>query len=136
MSPRKAAPPPQDGLLDLLGGPAVPEVTVEKPDPLWGSLDVKWSKPPAGRHLCQDCVDLIHGKEGGTSPLVATRRRRAPLGSDNPDSDRLLCNAHAQIRDDEDQRVLRVHAARIAANKAAQKAALAAKGYGKTREHS
>jgi hypothetical protein len=129
MSPRNPPPPPQDGLLDLLGAPEVPEVTVERPDPLWGALDVKWSKPPAGRHLCQDCVDLIHGKEGGTSPLVATRRRKGPNG------DRLLCPAHAQIHKDKDERVERQHADRIKANKAAQKAAIAAKGYGKTREH-
>lgn len=130
MSPRKAVPaPPQDGLLDLLGAPD-PQPTVEKPDPLWGALDVKWSKPPAGRHLCQDCVDLIHGKADGPQPLVATRRRRGPNG------DRLLCPAHAQMHADEDDRVVRVHADRIKAAKAAQKAAVAAKGYGKTREHS
>jgi hypothetical protein len=128
MSPRKAAPPAQDGLLDLLGGPTVLPV-VEKPEPLWGALDVKWSKPPAGRHLCQDCVDLIHGSTGGTSPLVATARRRGPV------SDRVLCPAHAQMHRDEDDRVARKHAATIAAGKSAQKAVVAAKGYGPRREH-
>lgn len=129
MSPRRAAaPPPQEGLLDLLGGPE-PAPVVAKPDPLWGALDVKWSKPPAGRHLCQDCVDLIHGSTGGTSPLAATVRRRGPV------SDRLLCAAHAQMHRDEDDRVTRKHAAAIAANKAAQKAAIASTGRGPRREH-
>lgn len=129
MSPRKAAPPPQEGLLDLMGAPDAPAATVTPPDPLWGALNVIWSKPPAGRHLCQDCVDQIHGKPDGAHPLGATARRRGPV------SDRLLCAAHAQIHKDEDDRVTRLHAAKIAANKAAQKAVLRVKGYGKQREH-
>jgi hypothetical protein len=127
VSPRKAVPaPPQEGLLDLLGGPT-PLPVVEKPDPLWGALGVTWHRPPAGRHLCQDCVDLIHGKPGGTSPLVAVARRKGPNG------DRVLCAAHAQDHRDADARVERQHAGRSAAAKAAQKAAVAT--LGKHREH-
>jgi hypothetical protein len=128
MPRRNPAPPPQDGLLDLLGAPE-PAPRVEKPDPLWGALGVTWGKPPAGRHLCQDCVDLIHGKEGGTHPLVATYRRKGPNG------DRLLCPAHAQDHKDADAKVEREHADRIKAAKAAQKAAAGAAGRAKHREH-
>lgn len=129
MSPRRPpAPPPQEGLLDLLGGPE-PAAKVEKPDPLWGALNVTWGKTPAGRHLCQDCVDLIHGKPGGQHPFVAVARRKGPNG------DRLLCAAHAQDHKDADAKVEREHAGRIAAAKAAKKAAVGAAGKTKHREH-
>lgn len=128
MTRRSPAPPPQDGLLDLLGEPD-PKPRVQKPDPLFGALNVTWLKVPAGRHLCQDCVDLIHGTTGGTSPLVAVARRKGPNG------DRLLCAAHAQDHRDADARVERQYADRIAANKAAQKAAVASSGRARHREH-
>jgi hypothetical protein len=128
MTSRRAAPPPQDGLLDLLGEPT-PAAVVEKVDPLWGALGVTWPKVPAGRHLCQDCVDLIHGRKDGPNPLVAVARRKGPNG------DRLLCAAHAQDHKDADAKVEREHAGRIAAAKAAQKAAINTSGRGKRREH-
>lgn len=129
MTRRSAPPPPPPGSMDLFGDWEVPDAPVAPPDPLWGALDVTWHRPPAGRHLCQDCVALIHGRPDGPQPRVATSRRRGP------NDDLLLCAAHAQIRRDEDERVKRVHADRIAANRAAQKAVLAGKGYGPRREH-
>lgn len=129
MSPRKPPEPPTEGLMDLFGGATLTAPSVAAPDPLWGALDVKWSKPPAGRHLCQDCVDAIHGKPDGPHPALATARRRGPNG------DRVLCAAHAQLRRDADDRVTRQHADRLAANKAARKAVIASKGYGRRREH-
>lgn len=115
--------------MDLFGDRSIPDAPVAPPDPLWGALDVKWMRPPAGRHLCQDCVDLIHGRSDGPQPRLAVKRRKGPNG------ERLLCAAHAQIRLDADERVKRDHAGRIAAGKAAQKAAIASKGYGRRREH-
>jgi hypothetical protein len=114
--------------MDLLGTPEVP-TPVERPDPLWGAIDVTWPKVPAGRHLCQDCVDLIHGRADGPHPRAAVARRKGPV------DDRLLCHEHAIIRKDADAAAKRVHDARVAAGKAARKAVVAAKGYGKPREH-
>lgn len=129
MTRRSAPPPPPPGSMDLFGERDIPETPVAVLEPLFGALDVTWPKVPAGRHLCQDCVDLIHGKPDGPHPRVATKRRKGPV------SDRLLCAAHAQIHADADEKAKREHAARIAANKAAQGAVLARKGYGPRREH-
>lgn len=128
MTVRKRAEPPAPGLMDMFGGQELAAPPVERPDPLWGALDVKWPKMPTGRHLCQDCVEIIHKNPGGPHPRQAVKRRKGP------NDDRLLCYEHAQIRADEDARVLRVHADRIKAVKAAQKAAIASKGR-KRREH-
>ena len=129
MTRRSAPPPPPPGSMDLFGNRDIPAPAVEPLEPLFGAIGVTWPKVPAGRHLCQDCVDLIHGRADGPHPRPATKRRKGPV------SDRLLCSEHAQIHADADARAERVHAERIAANKASQKAILAAKGYGKTREH-
>lgn len=128
MTTRRRAEPPAPGLMDMFGGQELPTAPVEPPDPLWGALNVKWLKPLTGRHLCQDCVDLIHKNPGGPHPNQAVTRRKGP------NDERMLCHAHAQIRKDADERVVRQHAARIAANKAAQKAAIGSKP-GKRREH-
>lgn len=129
MSLRKPPPPPTEGLMDLFAGQQLPPAPVERPDPLWGALDVTWPKVPAGRHLCQDCVALIHGREGGAHPRAAVARRKGPV------SDLLLCHEHAQQHRDEDAKVQREHAGKVTAAKAARKAAKDARGYGPRREH-
>lgn len=87
MAPRKAPPPAQEGLLDLLG--TAPRV--ETPEPLYGAAEanVSWPKMYAGRHLCTLCVRAIHGKTDGPSPQVATARRKGP------NEELLLCPTHA-----------------------------------------
>lgn len=112
---RAEAPPPEPGLLDLLGD--VPSVQVEPiPDEhAWGAIKVTWHRPPKGRHLCQDCVEAIHGKQGGRQPLAATAARKGPNGT------RLLCAIHAEEhkrldakakREYEERRAAAEHAAR------------------------
>lgn len=89
MARRSVPAPPQDGLLDLLS--TAPRV--ETPEPIYGAAEanVKWLKPPAGRHLCTPCVRAIHGKDDGPSPQVATARRKGP------NEELLLCPTHAII---------------------------------------
>lgn len=127
MTTRRRAEPPAPGLMDMFGGQELPAAPVEPPDPLWGALNVTWLKVPAGRHLCQDCVDLIHGRPDGPHPRVAVVRRKGP------NDERLLCHEHAIIRKDADERVTREHAERIKAAKAAQRAAV--RSNRKCREH-
>lgn len=115
--------------MDLFDGQDTPAAAVTPVEPLWGALKVTWKKPPAGRHLCQDCVALIHGRADGPQPLVAVARRCGPNG------ELLLCHGHAQDHRDADAAAERQHADRIAAQKAAQRAVVGAKGYGKRREH-
>jgi hypothetical protein len=115
--------------MDLFGERDAQEPSVAVLEPLYGAIDVTWPKVPAGRHLCQDCVDLIHGRSGGAHPRVATARRKGPV------SDRLLCAEHAEIHRSADEKAKKVHADRVAANKATRSAIIASKGYGKTREH-
>lgn len=129
MTSRKPPQPPAEGLMDLFGSQDPPAAPVKPLEPVWGALDVTWKKPPAGRHLCQDCVDLIHGRADGPHPHVGTTRRCGPNG------ERILCHQHAQIHKDADERVERKHAAETAARKAAQKAAMAAAGRRRHREH-
>lgn len=128
MAARKAPPPVAEGQLDAFGAQGVPEAPVKPVEPLWGALNVTWKKPPAGRHLCQDCVALIHGKPDGPHPRIAVTRRCGPNG------ELLLCHEHAQIHKDADDAVNRTHAEQIRAQKAAQKAAIASKGR-RHREH-
>lgn len=129
MGPRKPPEPAQEGLLDLLGGQDLPPTPVKPVEPTWGAIGVTWKRPPAGRHLCQDCVTVIHGRADGPHPNRAVARRCGPNG------ELLLCHEHAQLHRDADAAVEREHAGRIRAAKAAQKAMLGAKGYGKRREH-
>jgi hypothetical protein len=115
--------------VDLFGGQDMPPAPVKPVEPLWGAVGVTWKKTPAGHHLCQDCVALIHGRADGPQPLAAVTRRCGPNG------ELLLCHAHAQDHRDADAAAERQYADRIAAQKAAQKAVVSSKGYGRRREH-
>lgn len=127
---RRAAPePPAAGLLDLFGGETPPAAPVKPVEPTWGAVGVTWPKMLTGRHLCQDCVALIHGRPDGPQPRHAVARRKGPNG------ELLLCHEHAMIHRDADAKAEREHAARVASGKAAKKAVLASKGYGRRREH-
>lgn len=105
MPPRSTPPPPQEGLLDLLA--TAPRV--ETPPDVYGAAEayVKWLKPPAGRHLCTLCVQAIHGKTGGPSPLAATARRKGPNG------EMLLCPAHAIVLKEKDEAAEKVRKERL-----------------------
>lgn len=126
---RKPAAPPADGLMDLFGGQDIPMAPVEPVEPTWGAVGVTWPKMLSGRHLCQDCVALIHGNPGGPQPRSAVARRKGPNG------ELLLCHEHAQHHKDADARAERDAAARKEAADSARRGVLAAKGYGKRREH-
>lgn len=109
MAARKAPPPPAEGLLDLFGGQDIPMPTVQPVEPTWGALEgqVKWLKPLAGRHLCDDCTVHVHAGKGGT-PLAATARRVGPVGVLH------LCPVHAQTHREADARAEREYRARQA----------------------
>lgn len=94
MPPRKPPPPPAEGLLDLFGGQELPPAPVKPPEAAWGAAEgsVKWLKPLSGRPLCEHCTAAIHKSRDGSSPHVATTRRRGPNG------DVQLCQQHAQMQ--------------------------------------
>lgn len=121
---RSAPPPPQDGLLDLLG--TAPRVAT--PEPVYGAAEanVKWLKMPTGRHLCTLCVRAIHGKASGPAPLAATARRQGP------NEELLLCAVHAQ---DMRERDAKAEAERKERVKATGERPAATRKSGKQREH-
>jgi hypothetical protein len=70
---------------------------------------VKWLKPLAGRQLCDHCTAAIHKAKTGAHPNVATTRRRGPNG------DAQLCQQHAQMQHELDDKAEAVRKARVKA---------------------